>query len=58
MCACVCACKETETLTADGESVLSDLGRDVDASSPLCVICPTQARDVGHTSFVDVHHTV
>lgn len=45
-------------LTGDGESVLNDLCRDVDASSPLGVIRPAQARDVGHTPFVDVHHTV
>lgn len=45
-------------LTGDGESVVSDLRRDVDASSPFRVIRPAQARDVGDTSLVDVHHTV
>lgn len=45
-------------LTGDGERVLGDLGRYLDASSPLGVICPTQARDVGHTPLVDVHHTI
>ena len=46
------------TLTGDGESVIADLGRDLDASSPLGVIGPTQTRDVGHAPLVDVHHTV
>lgn len=44
--------------TGDGESVAGDLGSDLDASSPLGVICPTQTRDIGHTPLVDVHHTV
>lgn len=52
-CARVCG-----RLTGDGESVVSDLRRDVDASSPFRVIRPAQARDVGDTSLVDVHHTV
>lgn len=54
----VCVCEETEKLTGDGESVGSDLSSDVDASSPLGMICPTKTRDVGHTPLVDVHHTV
>lgn len=45
-------------LTDDGERLLLDLCRDIDASSPLSVIRPTQAWDVGHTPLVDVHHTV
>lgn len=45
-------------LTGDGERVVCNLGGDVDASSPFRVICSTQARDVGDTSLVDVHHTV
>lgn len=45
-------------LTGDGESVVSDLRRDLDASSPFRVIRPAQTRDVGDTSLVDVHHTV
>lgn len=50
--------EETSALTGDGENVVRDLGGDLQASSPLGVIRPTQARDVGHTSLVDVHHTV
>lgn len=45
-------------LTRDGESVVSDLSRDLDAPSPLSVIRPAQARHVGHAPLVDVHHTV
>lgn len=45
-------------LTGDGQTVVRDLGSDVDASSSFCVICPAQAGDIGNTSLVDVHHTV
>lgn len=69
-CICICVCvfnekkseneerKGQRALTGDGESVVSDLRRDVDASPPLCVIGTAQARDIGDTSLVDVHHTV
>lgn len=47
-----------ETLTGDGEHVGLDLSFDLEATSPLGVICPAQAGHVGHAAFMDVHHTV
>lgn len=47
-----------QTLTGDGEHVGLDLSLDLEATSPLGVIRPTQAGHVGHAAFVDVHHTV
>ena len=47
-----------ENSTRDGESLLHHLGSDVDASSPLRVVCSTQAGDVRHAALVDVHHAV
>lgn len=47
-----------QTLTGDGEHVGLDLSFDLEATSPLGVIRPTQAGHVGHAALVDVHHTV
>lgn len=53
-----CRRKGDSGLTRDGESVVRDLGRDLDAPSPLSVIRSAQARHVGDAPLVDVHHTV
>lgn len=45
-------------LTGHSEHISLDLCGDVEATSPLSVICPTQAGHVGHAALMDVHHTV
>lgn len=45
-------------LTGNSEDVSLDLSGDVHATSPLGVVCPTQAGHVGHAALMDVHHTV
>lgn len=46
------------TLTGNSEDVSLDLSGDIHATSPLGVVCPTQAGHVGHAALMDVHHTV
>lgn len=45
-------------LTGNSEDISLDLSGDVHATSPLGVVCPTQAGHVGHAALMDVHHTV
>lgn len=52
-----CACL-WDILTGNSENIGLNLGGDLDATSPLSVVCATQTRHVGHTSLMDVHHTV
>lgn len=47
-----------DILTGNSEYISLDLSGDLDATSPLSVVCPTQARHIGHTALMDVHHTV
>ena len=57
VCVCVCVCVY-ELLTGNSEYISLDLSGDLEATSPLSVVCPTQARHIGHTALMDVHHTV
>lgn len=50
--------KKKPKLTGNSEDVSLDLSGDVHATSPLGVVCPTQAGHVGHAALMDVHHTV
>lgn len=45
-------------LTGNSEDISLNLSGDVHATSPLGVVCPTQAGHVGHAALMDVHHTV
>lgn len=51
-------CEKKKQLTGNSEDVSLDLSGDVHATSPLGVVCPTQAGHVGHAALMDVHHTV
>lgn len=48
----------SDTLTGNSQYVGLDLSGDLEAASPLSVVCPTQARHIGHTALMDVHHAV
>ena len=56
-CVCIGVCVLC-VLTGDGECVGGDDSEDLHASSPLRVIRPTQAGNVGYAALMDVHQAV
>ncbi len=54
MCVCVCVWEE---LTGHGEHIIRDTSTEMHPSSPLCVVCSTQAGNILHASFMNIHHT-